>query len=232
MRSNTNLVIDFLGLPGSGKTTLSKRLSKQLESSNIPHFNTAFDTLTEKKSGRILYKSFIFLKEALLHPTRFIKHTGLIVRTRQRNIKDLAKVLINWFYIVHLLGKAQKMDRYVMLDQGLFQAIWSINLSAKQPVNTREMLDKIQLPDVVIVVNANEENIKNRLKKREFKYDRLVSGGFGENGATYQHAQRVLHKILGDLSNMTIPVIIVNNNSDEELEASVNQLKHILKGIE
>lgn len=93
-----NNIIEFFGLPGSGKSILAQNLAIELEKNNVSYNNIVYDVSHKSKVYRIFCKSFILLKELLKSPHKFFKQINIIYNTRQKNLKDLIKVIVNWFF--------------------------------------------------------------------------------------------------------------------------------------
>lgn len=127
MKKNIN--IELVGMPGTGKTTLSKQLlnyykdnfsvaepTNQIESTNT-HF-------------RKIYKLYLILKFSLRHPIMLIKTLKKVIETDQKSIIDFAIVFINFIFIISLYKDEKKIKDVSIYDQGFFQAIWAILFSS------------------------------------------------------------------------------------------------------
>jgi len=227
-----NKVIEFFGLPGSGKSTLAQNLAIELEKNNVSYYNIVYDVSHKFKAYKIFCKSFILLKELLKSPHKFFKQISIIYNTRQKNLKDLIKVIVNWFFITNIIKEnIANKDRkgYVILDQGVIQAIWSINFDSDREVDYHEILKYTDIPDYIVIVAANEENINKRLLTRAGEQSRLESYTGQKMNLVFKKARDGLFNIKNYLINgdysKDYNIISIENNNLQQLKENVKKLR-------
>lgn len=227
-----NNIIEFFGLPGSGKSTLAQNLAIELEKNNVSYYNIVYDVSHKSKSYRIFCKSFILFKELLKSPHKFFKQISIIYNTKQKNPKDLIEVIINWFFITNIIKEnIVNKDRkgYVMLDQGVIQAIWSINFNSGREVDYHEILKYTDIPDYMVIVNTNEENINKRLLARTGEQSRLENYAGQKMNLAFNKARNGFFNIKNYLINgdysKDYNIISIENNNLQQLKENVKKLR-------
>src|SRR4029077_17947708 len=97
-------VIEFIGLPGVGKSTLSHRVAEILQQRGWrveqPTYSVDHEMGT---SERLLLKLRLVLAEAFFHPARAVRSVNAILATRQASGADFIGATINWRLIPSLL---------------------------------------------------------------------------------------------------------------------------------
>lgn len=227
-----NNIIEFFGLPGSGKSTLAQNLAIELKKNNVSYYNIVYKISNKSKAYRIFYKSFILLKELLKSPHKFFKQISIIYNTRQKNLKDLIKVIVNWFFITNIIKEniANKdRKRYVIIDQGVIQAIWSINFNSDREVDYHEILKYTDIPDYMVIVNTNEENINKRLLVRTGEQSRLENYAGQKMNLVFNKARDNFFNIKNYLINgdhsKDYNIISIENNNLLQLKENVKKLR-------
>ena len=108
---------------------------------------------------RAIWKGMAFVKDALTEPRRVAGSLRVIRASQQRSKADYLKNLLNWVFVSHLIREPTGYKQVRLLDQGLFQAIWSVLLSAGRP-NLADLADAAMRvapsPAMVVVLEASE----------------------------------------------------------------------------
>lgn len=211
------LLVEFLGLPGVGKSTISHQVAEILRKEGIsvaePTYVLAHKTRTHT---RILKKSAHAIWGTLCRPSRACLLASVVVASRQRSIGDSARTLFNCLFLSSLMRRCEQAGGIYLFDQGMFQALWSIGFHADDRafVNSlHKLCNVILLPAVIVLVEAPVESIKQRLTGRigfasrlekqdmddTFSWERAVSVLEGIKGILYSRAQcRSVHLLCMD----------------------------------
>lgn len=123
---NSGIIIEFLGAPGIGKTYLAKELSDHLESRGASVNNQSIDVGRMPKLRRIIFKIRLVLPSLIIMPGMLKELIKFILLSGVRKPTLAAKMLLNWLYIIALIRQQFKMNRIIILDQGIAQALWSV----------------------------------------------------------------------------------------------------------
>lgn len=154
------IIIEFLGSPGVGKTTLAHMLYKKYSKS----VNVKLIKTSKNRFKRFFIKSFLFGSYFVIHPIQAFNIMKVIKSTSQSSTKDLMKMIFNHIY---LMGLYNTFQNKVIIDQGLAQSIWSIQLTAQNRLTNLEiLLPKHNGNIVYIYIDAPYEEIRKRLDSR------------------------------------------------------------------
>src|SRR5690554_6194309 len=116
--------IEFIGLPGSGKSYIALELSKLL---NAKGYKTGLPNLKIVDSGtniRKFKKVFMIFLFLFQHPIKFFTAVSLIIVSKQNNMHNFIKVMYNFLYINALINKSTHEDEITIFDEGFLQGLW------------------------------------------------------------------------------------------------------------
>jgi len=172
--------IEFMGLPGSGKSTIASYLESDLKKHGI---RTVSRSVELADNASFLWR----------HCRRFVhvvrngakcRHLYLLAfraikNSCQRSQWDLAKVTWNFWSVIALMADCRAgRDSITIFDQGLFQAIWSVQLSSSKQLPDsvwKELLHGAGISDLLVVNVQSEIPIaSNRLVARTANRPRLA----------------------------------------------------------
>jgi hypothetical protein len=170
-------MIEFVGLPGVGKTTIAVHVAEALAERGI-----AVDVLCE---SRILpnwppatrgHKLRVALAQALLHPVDSVGWCLFAARSRRLGVLDSLRILHRWLFLSRSLHGSPSAVR--VLDQGLLQALWSALYRADDPrhvakVATNRLGRRFPTPAVIAGVRVDEPTWRERLSTRPHAQSRL-----------------------------------------------------------
>jgi adenylate kinase len=169
------LIIEFCGLPGVGKTTISRKIADRLESMGLRVQQPTFlINNMMSKWERLLYK----IQFAVQGPDRNI--LGLFSKTfsaNQYNAKKLLRLCLNYHYIRGLQNKGMK-GQISIFDQGLVQSLWSIvyEETKNQSTDITAFLPFLEWKnDEIVVINLETDDniLSSRIGDRKRDQSRL-----------------------------------------------------------
>lgn len=195
-----SFIVDFGGLPGAGKSTLSHAVANALRASGEIVTEPTRD-ITCGPSRRLRKVSFA-ARTLLRHPRASMGALGQIVVSRQRTLRDFWLGAFNFLYICGVLAKATSEPGIHLLDQGYFNALSTISFSASAstPLTPLARLgfrccDHDRL-DLVLVIEARPETVLARLRARPGTASRLEGrGGTSVFGAGLDAAVNALDQV-------------------------------------
>ena len=164
------MIVEFLGLPGAGKSTLSQLAAEALAERGIA-VECANRMLGSGvgPTRRWLRKSGCVIDGLVCAPHDLGNAIRSVNRTRQRSLSEFLHTTFNWLLVTALVRRAARSPKVVLLDQGVAQALWSIGLSAQgeawQDI-MRRAASLAPAPDMIVLVNADPSNIASRLAAR------------------------------------------------------------------
>jgi len=148
------MIIEFFGLPGSGKTTVAKLLVKQKNFTLVK---------VDSKRELFFYNCLFFIK----HPFKFIKSFFYILRASV-SCQDFYYKFMNCF-IVHnaKYQKAKKFPRAI-IDQGYFQNFLSVFNEVKTENFFIDYLKNFIRPNFLVVLELSLDKRQERLAQRGY----------------------------------------------------------------
>jgi thymidylate kinase len=223
------LIIEFFGLPGVGKSALSNRISEILfEEYDLFVKQGAYNLSHEMgRFRRMLVKLFYVMKELIFHPHYSIASIKAIIRTQQRTIKDLIKVIFNWLFVSSLLRSSRNGFGVKIFDEGIFQALWSIGFSGNDESLTimQPILAMAPLPEILVVPEANLDIITSRIAKRP-KHDSRLENGSKEKldnaNSLFKKIKKILISLFEERHQMHF--FNVKNNREKDLEINAQKI--------
>ena len=230
-------IIEFTGLPGSGKTTFfrpvkqalsqqglnvadAKDLIVQFSHRKIPLLNIIHPVLSEKIAKRwfdsrnfrsVFFKRFIQAHSDLLHLVVAINSYRPIPSNHKQEI-------LTWFLetggIYELYSNMDK-DVTLILDEGFFHKIINLFVSLQEDTYDSVLLDKYldSIPpiDTLIHIHTDKDICLKRMQKRE-QYGRMGSTP-EEQMVFLTRASGIIESGIQMLADKKTSVITIDNNN-------------------
>ncbi len=227
MEKDPNTLIEFVGLPGTGKTTLAKYVVKLLREEGYLAVNVTTNHGIMIK--HIFALLFIFRKPAYSFNTFF-----KLLKTRQKTLIDLRSVLTNWFYKSELFCRYSRRRGIYVFDEGPFHGIYSVLYSARGALSNKDMLDMMTMlpkPDLIFHIKAEPKSIIKRLLDRggsRFAYDIRRCGSYKEQLKLVQKAIDIYSSLEGLMADESGKSILTSYINEDYAAASKNIAKQIV----
>ena len=193
----TCIIVEGIGLPGVGKSTLLHQAADMLRARGYPvseeSYRIGHDT---GAPGRQLAKVLLAVGAVLRHPWRALSSLAWIRRSRQHSLHDFLRVTLNWFYINGLFEQQLQHPGIHCFDEGLFQACWSIGYRAGNPATLTEAPGRLfTMPTVMLIVSvsAEMETVAQRLHHRPESHSRLEQQGV--DAIQLEHSLTIIQQI-------------------------------------
>jgi hypothetical protein len=165
------MLIEFLGAPGAGKTTLARSLAEQLRARGYDAMFVSMDAPAElgrfAKVGRDLLEIGPWI---LANPDQLWRSVALLRRFPQRSWSSGLLRLRYWLRTLARAQQGARMAEVVILDQGCFQGVgsWALFSTKLDPSAIRAVLPTLPSPRLLIVLTLSEEAIRLRLRDRKY----------------------------------------------------------------
>jgi thymidylate kinase len=220
------MLIEFLGVPGSGKSTVSHVFADMLRNHRFIVAEVTYDLDKQhRKVARLLLKSTQLLSFALKWPHKTYSYCCCIASTGQNSLVDFAKALFNWIFIASVAHR-QRASVITVLDQGVAQALWSVGYAARKEIWTNllplEPSCAAILPDLVVHVRASPQSLKERLAARAQRVSRLES--LGGDCASLVRARANSDAIVQVLKTRGVQVIEIDNDYPDQLATGARSI--------
>jgi hypothetical protein len=238
------LLVEFVGLPGVGKSHATGLVAADLVAVGIPVRSSALRINHELyRPRRVLRKFGMCAAEGVHSPRRAARVGRAVIGSGQQSPADVFRLLYNWLFIVGLLRRARTRPVVELLDEGIYQLLWSVGLAGGERVIrelSRTFLEgrppAAPMPDVVVLVEAPLGVIEARLAARKSRAGRLDRMEGGERQAALMRGADLLHELLsedvGERREAPGPLLRrVRNDQSGHLETDVAALVEELASL-
>jgi hypothetical protein len=214
------MLIEFLGLPACGKSTMSRRVADLLMEQGLVVDETSYDLAhRRRKVARQRAKLIHLASFAAWNPLTAFSDVLAISGTRQASLMDLGKESLNWLYILSMAARRRSPPVVTILDQGIGQAIWSIGFTAQRTSWLDLLSTKFEraaaMLDLVVRVRADFANIGDRLGARKRYVSRMDS--LGHDLEVVWRGETTGDAIAAKLQAIGVRVIEIQNNDAAQL---------------
>lgn len=230
-------IVEFFGLPGSGKTFLSRRLVDAFRSNGM-HVSDRSILLSHMSSTRRIILKVSLVLWWLPRNARLLREVvSLVLSCKPIRPRKTLKLLYNWLYIISLIKAELRSNDIVVLDQGIGQALWSTLFYGQKRPDSESMVGILEsvlgsfgpISVHVIHVHASDNLIKRRLSERSngrspLDLDRDTV--WPRAVATTNESRKILDKLFSVKSN--IHMLEYSNDSSniqvDSMEGLINAL--------
>lgn len=171
----TGLLIELLGLPGSGKTSLARETCAVLRSRGVDAASAdRLISAAEPRTSRLVRRTSASARTALRRPRWTLQSATQIASVRQPSRRDTASVLAQWLAVCELSAAARGTDGVHLLEEGPRQTLWTLMLRSPDtlPRGLLEGLPAAARTDLVVVLDVPVEVVEARLLRRASKHSR------------------------------------------------------------
>jgi len=166
-----NIIVEFAGLPGAGKSTITKAVANRLRSSG----EVVVEPRVRNRIRKFKFTAMTIMKRPLIS----LSAIGMILATRQKSVRDYLATAYNFLYVSSLYCSAKQKAGIYIFDQGLIHALWSIGFSAYSPnvVGRLSPLVRDLMADaptvMVVFVEVSTRTVARRIGNRPGSKSRL-----------------------------------------------------------
>lgn len=241
------MIIEFIGTPGVGKTTLLPTVVETLRERGVTAFTVVdaarqfttrtllgqavYRLATSPTREAILWRVFLFL--SLLYRLRFIvRNPWLVVSVLGSQFRRPAKAysrdrkVLHWFFRTigdyEFLRSRTRPNEALLLDEGFVHRVVQFYGSAVEEPNPKRIaryVDLLPKPDYVIFVNAPAETCERRIYKRGI-WERLQSKSKQEVTTFVANCGTCVKFAVEQICRNGWTVIAVDNSADAPTPAS------------
>ncbi|MFW6017078.1 MAG: AAA family ATPase [bacterium] len=231
--SKNTIIIDFFGLPGSGKTTIAHMLAKKLDNSgydvqeNIYIINNLFSS-----RKRMVLKFLCMIKYSIKNLFFLYEIFSIIGNDTFKNYREALKQWINICFILTNINKKNNSN-FIIADQGIVQAAISLTVNTDKNKLRKiisKLCERIVIPITFVYIDIDIETDLQRLEGRINGKSRVEMYNKAENRE--KELQNILlrcEEILGLLDCIVIENNVSTKNNQDVLNNIVEKLLCSLK---
>jgi hypothetical protein len=198
INSQMSGVVELCGLPGSGKSHLTQRLTRELTSRGVTvHLGgvqVSPDVPTPLRMGR---KLALVGAQCATRPLSSARIAARIATSGQRNRHDVVARVVQWLGTEHLVRSARRTAGLHLFDEGVVQALWSVGLrgDVSGMLHWLESRHSWARPDLIVLVAAPLDVVHARLNGRSSRHSRVQAQAEPEIWAELDRGQVLLDEI-------------------------------------
>lgn len=224
-------------MPGAGKSYICPLVEKELRELRS---DATFLSATVGRRGRTsrrLRKLWSIPIAVALDPGFCMRVLSFVRRSRPVSLRWHLLLTMNWIYVYHSISRSLARDNVAILDQALFQALWSTyyfaTVDVKEDVATgflSGVLDDLHLDHhLVFIVNCDAETLTQRLKARRFDGSPLESADEADFNRAWDITFRV-KQVMNDVRKLSRNVSVreLDNGKTAGLEGVCREIKRFL----
>lgn len=240
MSRDRDLVVELVGLPASGKTTLARAVEERLREGDGP-FGADGRRVTTSSGHRSSNASVpaaagTVAAEFLRDPGRSVRYLRGVMASRQKRLRNVPSYVGYQLYLWGELRRLTGGDGVHLSDQGFLQHLWRIHLTAT--IGDADYLRRLadlhyeSFPtDVVVFVDVDHETRMRRSVERGTDVDDELFDpahpAIQDDIETYQDVK----ELVGDLQSthgLDLRVLTVDND-DGRLEANAETIRECVR---
>lgn len=189
------MIVELLGVPGSGKTYFVNQLLKKNSNIELPLNDYLYNNSRIKQNLNKLFlvAQFFFFNEKLFR--KFIRFfRNLDFNNKIKGLKMFV-YLISTIQVIEIIRKANDEKLYV-IDEGICQVIWGIcyNLDITRKAEMKIILNLLEeyLSDEIIYIEVEDNIIKERLLQRTVKGGSELQHDIVKNADSLEKAKTIM----------------------------------------
>jgi len=190
--------IEFIGLPGAGKSYLCTRLSETMQRmpSQVPF--AVYPPVDSEARAKVLLRKLLRASLFVIrHPASAVRFLSLMSKSRQDSLPVGITKTLNLFSEIG--RKEWSGGKIPACEQGVLQAIWSIALEARTPdIGGLVRAASPYLPHLVVHVETDPGELLRRLEGRTSGRSRLDRMPHARREEALRDGETLFAKIVAD----------------------------------
>lgn len=236
------MIVDFIGLPASGKTTICKKVYTRLKEESIK-INYPLMEIYEMPWGRRnLYKGLKVLSYIVKNLKKTFSFSKIIFSHGQARKKDYFRIIFNNIFLFSIQEKYKNSNEVYIIDEGVIHHIWAITIGALKEIDIIKLLSYYETADLTIRVNVSKEIINKRNENRNFKNEDKQKRRLNDRHkyilSNIDKESKRITEILDNIEQYKMKqnknyVLNINNDNIYDLDNNINKIcEEIRKRVE
>lgn len=203
----SSVVVEFCGLPGSGKTTVAKHAQEAIRARGA-RCDIADLGISARSSlpARVARRTAAAMRVSVRHPIETVESVRVLAATGQPRRRDTVAGAAQWLAVRALISHSHTFPGIHLLEEGIVQTMWTLALRAAQDPSPRlwQTLSPTSRADLVLMVDAPVELTLSRLNGRTSEHSRTQQLPAELRRVELEHGRKLLDRLLVDV---TAPVL-------------------------
>lgn len=189
-------MIELIGLPGSGKSTYSKKYIEEYKMINLMDEYLYSDSRVKQNINKVKLVSYLFNKKKKYCFALY----KIFSKIEFSSLKKKLKMLLYLYSVVAICEKAKSeiYDNDIIIDEGVNQVIWGLLYNSEK--SERAILDlqgylKEYFGDEIIFLQINKKILEKRLLNRNGKGGAELNHDIKNNREKLNYAYTLMEKV-------------------------------------
>ena len=189
-------MIELIGVPGSGKSTYSKKYIEEYKMINLMDEYLYSDSRVKQNINKVKLVSYLFNKKKKYC---FVLYK-IFSKIEFSSLKKKLKMLLYLYSVVAICEKAKSeiYDNDIIIDEGVNQVIWGLLYNSEK--SERAILDlqgylKEYFGDEIIFLQINKKILEKRLLNRNGKGGAELNHDIKNNREKLNYAYTLMEKV-------------------------------------
>jgi thymidylate kinase len=201
-----DLLVEFAGLPGVGKTTLAAHTRTSLTERGVAcALADVGVSATVRRPVRVLRRLALASAQLSTQPSAAVTALRAVRSTGQESLLDAVSGVLQWYAVQRLGVRSRQRGGVHLLEEGQVQTLWSLTLRAgvRRRAEGADALSRLTAglvagyrPDLVVVVEAPIDQVSSRLGARASKHSRTQRLAEPRRSGELERGRRRLEEIL------------------------------------
>lgn len=190
------MMIELIGLPGSGKSTYSKKYIEEYKMINLMDEYLYSDSRVKQNINKVKLVSYLFNKKKKYCFALY----KIFSKIEFSSLKKKLKMLLYLYSVVAICEKAKSeiYDNDIIIDEGVNQVIWGLLYNSEK--SERAILDlqgylKEYFGDEIIFLQINKKILEKRLLNRNGKGGAELNHDIKNDREKLNYAYTLMEKV-------------------------------------
>ena len=203
------MMIELIGLPGSGKSTYSKKYIEEYKMINLMDEYLYSDSRVKQNINKVKLVSYLFNKKKKYC---FVLYK-IFSKIEFSSLKKKLKMLLYLYSVVAICEKAKSeiYDNDIIIDEGVNQVIWGLLYNSEK--SEQAILDlqgylKEYFGDEIIFLNINKKILEKRLLNRNGKGGAELNHDIKNDREKLNYAYTLMEKVKNGIEKNGVTIKI------------------------
>jgi predicted kinase len=193
-------VVEFCGLPGSGKTTVAGHTREQIERCGVECdiADVGISAVVPLRS-RVTRRTAMATHQVARHPLASVSAIRTIFASDQVSMRDAVAGIPQWLAVRDLVAAMRASPGVHLVEEGLVQRLWTLALRARRdpsPALLRSLSSARIYTDLVVVLDVPVALATARLAERPSRHSRTQRLPDSQLTSELARGQELLERLL------------------------------------
>ena len=228
------LIVELVGLPGAGKTTVSQQVALKLRERGL-QIVSRDEILKQWKQKNLLQKAIQLLPNNLNHCNILINSLVFAFQVKPINLQSFSKAAKIFTNVSRNDTVARAHDcEIILLDQGLLQETWSVGITGSPPQTKYLKWEMMPLfhnrSTIILYFQVEIETALYRIQHRQTMTSRFDLMDSKQAYSILEKYSLYLDKIINCARTCDIPIVEVDSSLsiEEQSDQTVSRIINFL----